>query len=211
MRTRPGRFTVDDLPDLSDLPDWGMRREVLDGRLVLTPPQSRRHDRVIGNLAARFWQALPRGAEVRGDFAIRLPDGDGPVPDVMVTAAPAAPEQPLPARPGALAATDVATVVEVVAADGRFIDRVWKQRRYAEAGIPCYWRVELEPWPGYRGPLPVIVVRVRERAGWREIVGPGGRLHALPLAHRRRPDGTAETVPLRLDPESLTVRHATTW
>lgn len=203
MTTR-GRFTVDNLADLSGVPDQGLRREVLDGRLVLAPPQQRRHERVVSNLTSRFWHALPVGAQVRGDLAVRLPDGDGPVPDLAVIGGPHQPESQV------LPAAQVATVAEVVAADGRHVDRVWKRERYGEAGIACYWRVELDPWPGYRGPLPMIVIRLREPMGWREIIAPAGRLHALPIAHRRGPGGTADTVLLRLDPLSLTVRHATT-
>lgn len=199
---RAGRFTVD---NLAEVPDWGTRREVVDGRLVLAPPLSRRHERVVGNLASAFWQALPREVGVRSNLAVRLPDGDGPVPDLVVSPATSRPDAPV------LAAVDVFTAVEVVGADGRFLDRVWKREAYARAGIACYWRVELDAWPGYRGPLPVIVVRLREGPGWREILAPAGSLHALPVACRPGAEGEAGTVPVRLDPVSLSVRHATTW
>lgn len=198
---RSGRFTVD---NLVEAPDRGARREVLDGRLVLAPPRSRRHERVVGNLASAFWQVLPRGAQVRGGVVVRLPDGDGPVPDLVVSPTVSRPDVPM------IAAVDVYTAVEVVSADGRFIDRVWKREAYARSGIGCYWRVELDAWPGYRGPLPVVVVRLREGAGWREILAPAGSLHALPVACARGAGGPGGTVPVRLDPASLSVRHATT-
>jgi Uma2 family endonuclease len=192
------RFTVD---DLYTLPDWGSRAEVLDGRLLLAPPPPRRHARVVDNLAARLASLLPAGTAVRRDVPIRLPGGDGPVPDLMVTGDGYRDRGYPPAL--------VHTVVEVVLADGRFVDRVWKRERYEEAGIPCYWRVELAPWPGYLGPLPLLVARVREPAGWREALAAAGRAENLPLAYGRDPDGSAACLPIRLDPRTLTVRHAT--
>jgi Uma2 family endonuclease len=194
-----GRFTVD---DLFTLPDWGVRGEVLDGRLLLAPPQPRRHARVVGNLANRLRLVLPAGAAVRHHAPVRMPDGDGPVPDLTVTAGPE--------RQRGYPVSQVHTVVEVVSADGRFIDRVWKRQRYQDAGVPCYWRVELMAWPGYRGRLPLVTVRVREQAGWREILARAGRLETLPLAYGRDPDGTAAWVPIRLDPATLATRQATT-
>lgn len=199
MRPRSRRFTVD---DLFELPGWGMRAEVLDGRLLLAPPPPRRHERIVGNLAGRFRLVLPSGAQARLHEPVRLPDGDGPVPDLLVAAGTG--------WPHGTPADEVHTVVEVVSTDGRYVDRVWKRRSYEEAGVPCYWRVELAPWPGYRGPLPVIAIRLREPAGWREIVAAAGWVHPLPLAYGRDLDGAAVTVPVRLDPATLAVRHAMT-
>jgi Uma2 family endonuclease len=197
---RPRRFTVD---DLFSLPDWGVRAEVLDGRLLLAPPPPRRQERIAGNLAGRFRVVLPGGARAGTRQPIRLPDGDGPVPDLLVGEAGdwsrGAP------------AGQVHTVGEVVGTDGRYLDRVWKRERYADAGVPCYWRVEVAPWPGYRGPLPVVVVRLREATGWRDIVAAAGWPHLLPVAYGRGPDGAAITVPVRLDPATLAVRQALTW
>jgi Uma2 family endonuclease len=194
------RFTID---DLRSLPDWGVRGEVVDGRLVLGPPPSRRHDRAVHNLTRWLRSVLPAAVRVAGDHPLRLPDGDAPVPDLVVTGLVAGAGQPVPAEA-------VHTVVEVVCATGRFLDRVWKRDRYAEAGIPCYWRVELSPWPGYRGPSPVIVVRLREPGGWREVVAAAGRVRPLPLVYGRGPGRVALAVPVRLDPGTLLVRHAST-
>jgi Uma2 family endonuclease len=197
---RAGRFTVE---DLGDLPDWGLRSEIVDGRLLLAPGPSRQHERVVHNLARLLEPVLPAGVVVHTGRPVRLPDGDGPVPDLIVATG----ESPVPAP---VPAAVVHTVVEVVCAHGRFVDRVFKRERYAGAGLPCYWRVELAPWSGYRGPAPVLVVRLRAPGGWREVVVPGGRVQAVPLACGRGEGGTGLTVPVRLDPRKLLVRHAST-
>lgn len=198
--SRGGRFRA---ADLAALADRGVRGEVLDGRLVLAPPPARHHERAVRNLAARLRMALPEGTLVRSRAPVHLPDGDGPVPDLAVTGAPPDAADLPPAA--------VHTAVEVVGADGRFLDRVYKPDRYADAGIPCLWRVELAAWPGYRGLLPIVVVRLRQPGGWSETVATAGRVHQLPVAYRREPGGAAVPVPVRLDPRVLAGRSAADW
>jgi hypothetical protein len=175
----------------------GRRGEVADGRLVLAPPPSREHERVVGNLAARIRRELPDGSAVRTGQPVRLPGGDTPVPDLLVTT---------DVTPGPPAPSAVHTVVEVIGDDGRFLDRVWKRERFAAAGVPCFWRVELWPWPGFRGPSPLVVARVRETGRWREVVVTAGEARDVPLVCGRAPGGEAVTVPVRLDPAVLTKR-----
>jgi Uma2 family endonuclease len=173
----------------------GRRGEVADGRLVLAPPPSRWHEHVVAALIGWLRQVVPEGAVVSTGQPVHLPGGDAPVPDAVVTSA-------RPARP--LGPPAVHTVVEVVDADGRFLDRVWKRDRYQAAGIPCYWRVELSPWPGYAGALPVLVVRLREPGGWRETIVAPGRMRAVPVAVGRAAGGEVLTIPVRFDPALLT-------
>ncbi|MHB8339839.1 MAG: Uma2 family endonuclease [Mycobacteriales bacterium] len=47
-----------------------------------------------------------------------------------------------------LAPADVLVVVEVVFGSSGPADRRWKPEAYAEAGVGCYWRVELAGPPG---------------------------------------------------------------
>jgi Uma2 family endonuclease len=196
----PGRFTAG---DLENLPDWGLRGEVIDGRLLLAPRPSRRHERVVHNLARWLGTVLPASAGVTTARPVRLPDDDGPVPDLVVTS-----RAVLATGAGPVPASEVHTVVEVVEADGRFVDRVLKRERYAGAGVPCYWRVELAPWSGYRGPTPLVVVRSRARGGWRELVAPAGQVSTVPLAHGRGEDGMGCFTSGQLDPRALLVGRA---
>jgi Uma2 family endonuclease len=189
-----GPYTVD---DLFELPGWDARGEVIDGCLIMSPAASPLHQRVADRLCRLFDDVLPSTAEALTAVAVRLPNGDGPVPDVVVMTG----ADPLPSR--GVPAADVHTVVEVVSPTNAHHDRVRKRDIYAEVGIPCYWRVELQRWGGYRGPLPLVVVRVHEAGRRRTILAPAGRVHALPVAAGRTAAGVPEMLLMRLDPAVL--------
>ena len=194
-----GPYTVDDLFELP--PEWDVRCEVLDGCLIVSPAASPLHQRVADRLCRLFNDTLPETAEAVTAVAVRMPKGDGPVPDIVVMT----PTEPLPPR--GVPAGEVHTVVEVVSPTNAHHDRVRKRDIYAEAGIPCYWRVELRSWRGYRGPLPLVVVRVREADRWRTILAPAGQVHELPVAAGRAAGRAAPGVPemllMRLNPAVL--------
>ncbi len=186
-------YTVD---DLFDMPDDGNRYEVVGGSLLVSPAPSPRHQYVADELRLLLRGALPPGLRAITAAAVRLPGGDGPVPDVLVTSADLA-------VPGALPGDEVHTVVEVVSPGNALVDRAYKRELYAESGIPCYWRVETEPWRGYGGPLPLVVVRVRETGGWRTVEAPAGGPAKLPVAVGRDGEGWARTVEVTFDPAML--------
>src|SRR5262245_55023597 len=75
-------FTVD---LLFDLPVSDVRCEVLEGQLVMSPAAEAKHNRAAVRLAAILNRLLPDGVEALMDTAVRMPDGDGPIPDVLVT------------------------------------------------------------------------------------------------------------------------------
>jgi Uma2 family endonuclease len=187
-------YTVD---DLFDLPDDGNRYEVLGGSLVVSPALTPRHQWVGDTVRLLFHRALPLGVYALTATAVRMPGGDGPVPDCLVTTL-----SPITA-PSALPADQVYTVVEVVSPSHAMIDRAFKRELYAEAGTPCYWRIELAPWRGYAGPLPLVVVRVLSESGWQTVEAAAGVVTTLPLAIGRRGDGTAVTMDVPLDPATL--------
>jgi Uma2 family endonuclease len=175
--------------------------EVIDGCLILFPAPPHDHLRIASNLEDVLSQAVPATAMVLTDTPVRLPGGDGPIPDLVVTTVPeGCLDRELPVE-------YVHTVVEVVAPASRHWDRVRKPELYAEAGIPCYWRVEPEPWRAYRGEVPVIVVRIRADGRWQLLLAPAGRTHELPVAVGRGPGGTPVTSTVAIDPARLIDRR----
>ena len=59
-------------------------------------------------------------------------------------------------------ASEVAVVVELVAADTRRIDLVDKRRDYADAGIPNYWIVDIDD------PISLTACRLTEQFGYQD-------------------------------------------
>ncbi len=69
-------------------------------------------------------------------MTIRLDERNRPEPDLLVATASYDPDRTW------FAPADVELVVEVVSPESAYRDRTVKLRKYAEAGIPHYWRVE---------------------------------------------------------------------
>jgi Uma2 family endonuclease len=138
-----GPWTPDDVEALPDLGDHA-RFEVYEGGvLVVSPAPGVPHQR------ASYWlhQTLARAASAAGAEVdvleavnVTLPDGKLLVPDIVVAAAEAADNATT-----RLSHDAVLAVVEIVSPSTQAIDRAIKPRMYAAAGIPTYWRVELDP------------------------------------------------------------------
>ncbi len=102
------------------------------------------HQRASRRLAA----ALPAAADAAGQpievleaVNVVVPDGLL-IPDIVVADADAAAAAGL-----SIDAHDVLLVVEIASPSTRVTDRKMKPALYATAGIPHYWRLELEPAP----------------------------------------------------------------
>jgi Uma2 family endonuclease len=119
-----GPWTPDDVEALPDLGDHA-RFEVYEGGVLVVSPAA---------------------AAAGGDFDVLeavnviLPGGKLLVPDIVVVAAEAADQATT-----RLAHDAVLAVVEIVSPSTQSIDRAIKPGMYAAAGIPAYWRVELDP------------------------------------------------------------------
>ena len=188
-------FTVD---TLFELPDAGLRYEVLKGALVVVPPPAPSHNLAADRLGRLIDPLLPVGAEAITTAAVRMPGGDGLVPDLLVTSADPG------EHPRGLPAELVHTVVEVVSPSNASDDRAKKPALYAAAGIPCYWRVELRSWREHFGPVPAIVVRLLGDDGeWRTTLYAAGETHRVPLLVDRTPT----VIPVELDPAILVGRR----
>lgn len=134
-----GEFTVE---DLERMPDDGLRYELLDGTLLVSPAPGVWHQEVALELAIRLRAACPPELHVviapfewRGSLRTALQ------PDVLV------------ARHGDLLAVDggkylaapPALAVEVLSPSTRRIDRLSKLSAYEDAGVASYWLVDPDP------------------------------------------------------------------
>ncbi|HEV2088655.1 MAG TPA: Uma2 family endonuclease [Cryptosporangiaceae bacterium] len=177
------------LDDLFAMPDDGSRYEVLDGQLIVSPAPSVRHQVVGDRLRTLLAERAPSGVLVVTAAAVRCGD-DSPamIPDIVVA------QGPLDSVGRQFDASAVLAVVEVVSPSTRRTDRVTKPAVYAAAGIPTFWRVELDSFRGEADDeLPLVLV-YRLNGETYELV-------------TRLPAGTPGTVsvpyPLRLDPAAL--------
>lgn len=129
-------YTVDDLFTLPDLPP---HTELIDGSLVFVSPQRDFHSTMIDLLVHGLRAEAPRALKVRREMTVVLDHRNAPEPDVSVI------------REDALTgfeqtrfqAADVLLAVEVVSPDSEARDRDSKPQKYAAAGIPNFWLVDM--------------------------------------------------------------------
>ncbi|MBB4681382.1 Uma2 family endonuclease [Crossiella cryophila] len=112
--------------------------ELVDGELIVMSPQTEFHRRVVERLRNELERQAPPELTATREMDVVLGSRQRPCPDVSVVTAAAADD---------LARTfylpeDVLLVVEVVSKSSEIRDRETKPRRYAEAGIAHFWRVE---------------------------------------------------------------------
>ena len=123
------------LADLDALPDDGLRYELDDGCLVVSPPE------VVRNASAAFQLGLLLAAELDHRWrvvpnpGIAFGERDYRQPDLVVCRRDAL------SRKMAVPA-DVLLVVEVMSPSSVRRDRLVKPSQYASAGIAHYWRLE---------------------------------------------------------------------
>ncbi|MFB7497850.1 Uma2 family endonuclease [Streptomyces sp. NPDC056161] len=132
----PGGFTVDDLFTLPDLPP---HTELIDGSLVFVSPQRDFHSVVIDLLMVGLRRQLPSGLKVRREMTVVLDHRNAPEPDVCVLRADAFTGR----EQTRYRAEDLLLAVEVVSPDSEARDRDSKPLKYAAAGIPHFWLVEM--------------------------------------------------------------------
>ncbi|MEV4260098.1 Uma2 family endonuclease [Kribbella sp. NPDC049584] len=125
----PGTFT---LADLDALPDDGMRYELVDGVLLVTPAPLPIHQTAVLELAVRLRSACPDDLKVFIAPTDFQPTRQRSLqPDVLVCrradVGPRAVEKP------------PLLAVEVLSAATRSKDLVFKRRLYEEAGVTSYW------------------------------------------------------------------------
>ncbi|MER8072022.1 Uma2 family endonuclease [Streptomyces sp. NPDC094034] len=129
-------YTVDDLFTLPGLPP---HTELIDGSLVFVSPQRNFHTTVIDLLMMGLRRTVPTDLKVRREMTVVLDRRNGPEPDVSVVRA----EAITGLEQTRYEASDVLLAVEVVSPDSEARDRESKPHKYATAGIPNFWLVEM--------------------------------------------------------------------
>ncbi|MFF8426617.1 Uma2 family endonuclease [Streptomyces sp. NPDC016566] len=129
-------YTVDDLLTLPDLPP---HTELIDGSLVFVSPQRRFHAKMIELLMNGLRRTLPDDLKVEREMTVVLDRRNGPEPDLSVVRA----EAVVDLEQTRFKAADVLLAAEVVSPDSEARDRDTKPRKYAAAGIPHFWLVEM--------------------------------------------------------------------
>lgn len=128
-----GPWTAD---DYFAQPASSTKVELQDGCYVVSPASTPRHQFVETQLILAIARA---GRMALPESDVRLSDTSVRRPDLVLL------------RPGVVAGTDypgsaeVELVVEIVSPSSARTDRLLKPTEYAEAGIPGFWLVELDP------------------------------------------------------------------
>ena len=129
-------YTVDDLFSLPDLPP---HTELIDGSLVFVSPQRFFHSLAIDLLVSGLRStALPELVVAR-EMTVVIDRRNGPEPDIAVVRAEAVRSR----EQTYFEAGDVILAVEVVSPESESRDHDTKPHKYANAGIPHFWRVEM--------------------------------------------------------------------
>jgi Uma2 family endonuclease len=129
-------WTVD---DLAALPDDGVRRELIDGALHVSPSPTSVHQVIAMRLGVALEQTCPDHLFVSQSNDVQLSPRRLFIPDVLVTTFEAARR-----RAGSFTADEVVLAVEIVSPGSQSIDRVLKPALYAKAGIPHFWLIETD-------------------------------------------------------------------
>jgi len=132
--------TLDDLLTFRALPKHdGLRAEILDGELVVTPSPDWAHQQAVGGLYRALCEAVAgRGQAVcLAPFDVALSPIDVVQPDILVTASGHTPST----RDNSLAGPPE-LVVEVLSRSTAHRDRGRKKDRYALHGVREYWLVD---------------------------------------------------------------------
>jgi Uma2 family endonuclease len=125
--------------DLDAMPEDGVRRELIDGVLHVSPSPSSIHQVIAMRLGVALEHACPEDLFVSQANDVRINSRRQFIPDVLVVTFEAASR-----RTGRYSADEVVLAVEIVSPSSQSMDRVMKPALYAKAGIPFYWMVEID-------------------------------------------------------------------
>jgi Uncharacterized protein conserved in cyanobacteria len=133
-----GLMTLEEYDALPE--DNSAHYELQEGVLVVSPRAIRKHQAALLMLAMQIHRQLPPGWQVLIDFEVVV-RAEEPVilraPDLVVVPV-GGPQKRVPA-------SEVRLAVEIISPGSRNVDTQLKSFEYAEAGIPHYWLVDLDP------------------------------------------------------------------
>ena len=136
------------LADWEALPeDNSAHYELQEGVLVASPRPAEPHQRALFLLAMQIHQQLPPQWTHLEDFEVVVRAADPAIiraPDLVIV--------PRGGGRARVAAAEVLLAVEIISPGSRNVDTHLKSVEYAEAGIPHYWLVDLDP------PTPTVTV-----------------------------------------------------
>jgi Uma2 family endonuclease len=113
--------------------------ELVDGELIVMSPQTEFHRLLVEGLCFELKRQAPSEFTATRVMDIVLGEKQRPCPDVSIVSKAAATTD---RNRTFYTPEDVSLVVEVVSKSSEIRDRETKPRRYAEAGIRHFWRVE---------------------------------------------------------------------
>ncbi|WP_236005107.1 Uma2 family endonuclease [Nonomuraea antri] len=132
-------YSVD---DLLKFPDDGNRYELFNGSLLVSPAPLPPHQDTIFLTQIILHKAAPRHLRAMTTINVRVSEQDFFIPDLAVVQRKA-----IHTTGPMFSPQDVLLVGEVVSPSTKLRDRALKVEAYAAAGIPTYWRIELNEGP----------------------------------------------------------------
>lgn len=126
-------FTV---ADLHALPNDGLRYELIDGSIVVSPAPTLSHNMIARWIAEELEATCPgREWVVSTDQSASIDDRNEPRPDIVVATTRYLRRTPIPM-------TGISLVAEVVSPNSGLRDKRTKRDLYADAKVPAYWIIE---------------------------------------------------------------------
>ena len=119
--------------------DENVRAELYEGMLIMMAPPSQRHQRVLSEIHGQLWQFL-KGKQCTvfpAPFGVRLNINEDTVfePDIVVVCDKSKLD-------GKVCNGAPDLVIEICSPSSERMDRVFKYRKYQQAGVREYWIVE---------------------------------------------------------------------
>jgi Uma2 family endonuclease len=139
MATQPATgFTYE---DLQRFPEDNLRRELIDGELIVTPAPARRHQRVVATPVHHLYaHAETHGGEVLpAPFDVYFSDSTVVEPDVIFITV-----EHLVRLEERFMRSAPDLVVEVSSPSTRRLELVRKRDLYERFGVPEYWFIDLD-------------------------------------------------------------------